>query len=329
MIIGSAVVGLASGIAQWWNSDNAIDASDAEREKIRALYDKIQDPNFDSRSIMPEEIQVIQKYIPETTTYLEEVAPQQVKAASPGAIAGRSAQLSALENLKRMMQQGYDPQTAIELAQAQRAGSAESASARQTAQTEAARRGFGGGPSFYQAGADQAGMDRLAQAQQNALAQAAQRRGQATAQYGALGGDIRNQDVSVEEANIAAINAFNQRTAASKRDWTQQQAGVRNQAQLYNVGEGQRVAEKNAANTYEGAVRNQAMKNTQAQNTYDNAIKKVGGQSQLSNQQTEADFARTEQQNKSVQAATDLAAKLAMYRASPYYKTDEDKYTKG
>lgn len=311
-LIASAAVSVGSAIWQWMNSDSALEASERERQEMRDLLAKVQSPQFDARMIMPEQIQVLQKYIPETIPYIQEIAPQVVKAASQGAVTGRQAQLESLGYMRKLMDQGYDVQTAVEMAKAQRAASAESASARATAQAEAARRGFGGGPSFYQAGADQAGMDRMAMAQQQALVDAAQRRMTGAQQAAAMGSQIRGEDVSLEQANVAAINAFNQRQAQAQRDWMQQQANIRNQGQLYNIGEGQRVHEKNLANTYEGLTRNQTLQNTLAQNTYQNALARVTGQMPVSQMGMDIANARAAQQNRAIQGGTDIIAKGAM-----------------
>jgi hypothetical protein len=308
---------------QWWNSKQAQEASADERQRMLDLINKIQNPQFDTRDITPEDLEVVRTYIPETAPYIEEIAPQQVKAASAGAMQGRQAQLDALGQYKRLMQQGFDPQTAMEMARSQRGASAEAASARQTAQAEAARRGFGGGPSFYQAGADQAAMDRLALSQQAGLADAANRRLQATGAMANLGGTIRGEDVSLEQANVNAINAFNQRQAARKQDWANLGASTRNQAQQYNIGEEQRISDANKRSAYDAAVRNQSNRNTTAQNQFSNAMSKATGQQPQSAQIQQGYAQQAEQQNKSTQAITDLISKMAMEK----YKNDQ--YTKG
>jgi hypothetical protein len=322
-----AAATVLSAAVQWYNSREAQNASQEELDRVRSLIERAKEPNFDMRSIMPEEVRVLQKYIPETIPYINEVAPQTVKAASAGAVEGRQAQLESLSYMRKLMDQGYDPQTAVEMAQAQRAASAESASARATAQAEAARRGFGGGPSFYQAGADQAGMDRLALAQQNALSQAAQRRMGAAGQAATLGGQIRGEDVSLEAMNVAAINAFNQRQAAAQRDWMQQQANVRNQAQQFNIGEGQRVYEKNLQGAYDAAVRNQGQQNTLAQQQYQNTLARATGAMPVSQMQMGMNYQGAEQSNRAIQAMTDLASKMAMEKYG--YDRDEELQAKG
>lgn len=321
-----AASAVASAAMQWYNSKQAQDANQDERDAMRALINKVQDPNFDMRFIAPEDVKLLQQFVPETVPYVEEVAPQQVKAASAGAVQGRQSQLDALGKMRQLMNQGYDPQTAIEMARAERGMGAEAASARATGQMEAQRRGFAGGPSAYALGAAQAGQDSLAALQQQALAGAAQRRFQAAQQVGSMGSQIRGEDVNLEQANVNAINAFNQRQASSKQNWMQQQADTRNQATLRNMGEAQRIYEGNKMRNYDAQVRQQGMQNTLAQQQYQNALGKATGQMPISTQQQQGNIQSAEQQNKSIQAMTDLAAKIAMEK---YGYDNKDKYQKG
>ena len=313
LLAGSAITSIAGGIWQFLNSDKANTVNQRELDAIKELYNKIQDPNFDTSSIMPEEIQVLQRYVPETVPYVQEIAPEQVKAASAGAMAGRQAQMQALNKYKMLMEQGYDPQTAIEMARAQRAAGAESAASRQSAMQEGARRGFGGGPSFYQAGADQQGMDRLALSQQQALADAANRRTQATGAYAGLGGQIRGEDVGIEQANVNAINAFNARNAQSRQNWMQGQADTRNKGQMYNIGEQQRISEANKANRYNARTRQQDMINQQQQMGFNNQMARINGMSGAANAQMNQNLATTAQKNRAIQGGTDIVNKGLMY----------------
>lgn len=302
---------LVSAGLQWYNSKKALQASEAERERIATLLNQIQDPQFDRRNLDPEAVNLLQQYVPEVAPYIKEAIPQQVLAQSQGAVEGRRAQMDTLSYLRNLMQQGYDPQTAVEMARAQRAGAAEAASARQTATQEAARRGFGGGLSFYQQGAGAQAQDRLAMAQQAALAQAAQRRMGAAGQAATLGGQIRGEDVALERGNIDIINAYNQRLAQTQQDWMNRGADVRNQAQLRNIGEAQRIDELNKRQRYEASRANQQQQNTLAQQQFQNALSKVTGQQGVSQMARDDAYARAAQSNQALQAMSDLASKGA------------------
>jgi len=323
LVIMAAASVISAGV-QWYNSRQAQNASESERERIAQLLNSIQDPNFDERNIDPEAVALLQKFVPETAPYMKEIAPQTVQANSAGAMQGREAQLQSLGMFQKLMQQGYDPQTAMEMSRAQRGASAEAASARNTAMTESARRGFGGGPSFYQASAAQAGQDRMAQMQSQALADAAQRRMSAAGQAATLGGNIRNEDVNLEQGNIGIINAYNQRMAASQQDWANQGANVRNAATLRNIGEEQRIDELNKGNRYNAAVSNRANRNTTQQQIFSNNVAKVSGQAQNSQWgvQNAQDNAMTN--NRSMQAGTDLAANMG----GLYYQGQQQQATR-
>jgi hypothetical protein len=328
-ITGALVVAgtaqLVSGVAQWFNSKDAQRASENERRRIEALLNQIQDPSFDKSDINPEDVALLQHYVPEVAPYVREVVPQQVLARSQGAVEGRSAQLQALGQFRRLMEQGYDPQTAMEMARAQRAASAEAASARQTAGAEAARRGFGGGMSFLQAGAGQQAQDRLAMMQQQALADAANRRTQGAQLAAGLGGQIRGEDVNLERGNIDIINAYNQRLAQSQQDWMNRGADVRNQATLRNIGEAQRIDEMNKANRYNAARANQSNRNTLAQQQFQNALSKVTGQQGVSQMARDDAYARAAQSNAAWQAGSDFASKAAgAYYGGQQQQADRD-----
>lgn len=325
LIVGMAAATVVSAGVQFLNSRQANQVSEYERERIAGLLNSIKDPNFDERNINPEDVALLQKFVPETAPYIKEIAPQTVQAISQGAVQGREAQLQSLGMFQKLMQQGYDPQTAMEMSRAQRGASAEAASARQTAQAEAARRGFGGGPSFYQAGAAQAGQDRMAQMQSQALADAAQRRMQAAGQAANLGGDIRSSDINLERGNIDIINAYNQRMAAGQQDWANQGANVRNAATLRNIGEEQRIDELNKDNRYNAAVANRANRNTTQQQIFSNNVAKVSGQAQNAQWGVQNAQDRATTNNRAIQSGTDLLANVGgMYYQGQQQQANRD-----
>jgi hypothetical protein len=325
LIVGMAAATVVSAGVQFLNSRQANQVSEYERERIAGLLNSIKDPNFDERNINPEDVALLQKFVPETAPYIKEIAPQTVQAISQGAVQGREAQLQSLGMFQKLMQQGYDPQTAMEMSRAQRGASAEAASARQTAQAEAARRGFGGGPSFYQAGAAQAGQDRMAQMQSQALADAAQRRMQAAGQAANLGGDIRSSDINLERGNIDIINAYNQRMAAGQQDWANQGANVRNAATLRNIGEEQRIDELNKDNRYNAAVANRANRNTTQQQIFSNNVAKVSGQAQNAQWGVQNAQDRATTNNRAIQSGTDLLANMGgMYYQGQQQQANRD-----
>jgi hypothetical protein len=320
-----AAATIISAGVQWYNSNQAQNASESERERIAGLLNSIKDPNFDERNINPEDVALLQKYVPETAPYIKEIAPQTVQALSQGAVQGREAQMQSLGMFQKLMQQGYDPQTAMEMARAQRGASAEATSARQTAQAEANRRGFGGGPSFYQAGASQAGQDRMAQLQSQSLADASQRRMQAAGQAANLGGDIRASDINLERGNIDIINAYNQRMANSQQDWANQGANVRNAATLRNIGEEQRIDEANKSNRYNAALGNQSRQNTLAQQKFNNNMGRVTGQTAQAQWATQNAQDNAATNNRAIQSATDLAANMGgMYYQQQNQQANRD-----
>jgi len=114
-LVAMAAASVISAGLQWYNSRQAQNASDSERARIAQLLNSIQDPNFDERNIDPEAVALLQQFVPETAPYMKEIAPQTVQANSAGAMQGREAQLQSLGMFQKLMQQGYDPQTAMEM----------------------------------------------------------------------------------------------------------------------------------------------------------------------------------------------------------------------
>lgn len=242
-----AGVAAASALGQWWTSKEAAKASEAEREKIAELYSKLQKPEFDPSELTPEEYYVAAKYVPETSQFIEEVAPNTVKAASADAVLGRNAQRNAL--LKLQQNAGNEAETRGLLEQqARMAASSQAQAGDESIRQDFATRGqqYGGGMELLsrlmnqqgqQKNASNASLQATLAARQNAL--------DSLMQSANLGGQIRNEDVNLESKNADIINAFNTRNATRKQGWVEGNVDRGNQAQQYNVGNTQDVANRN------------------------------------------------------------------------------------
>lgn len=323
-----AVVAAVSAIAQWSNSNAAQNATASERARIKGMLNKIKDPNFDVSMIMPEELQLVGKYIPQSIPLIQEAAPQMVRAQSSGAQQGRGAQLSALQQMQQLARAGRDPLTEIARARAERSASAEASSARASAAQEAQRRGFNYSPGGGMAGTQDA-MQRLALAGQQAAGDAQNRRMQAMGQAGQLGGQIFGQDVDIETGNVNAANAFNARMAQNAQNIAQANTGIFNQANQQNFGEMQRVSDANKIARYGAKTQNQGLRNTQAQQQFQNSLNKVGVYSGQAEQAQKAATEGAKQNNETLQALTDLAAKGGMYYDSKNDPNKKDPLVRG
>lgn len=190
---------------------------------------------------------VVSDYVPEIAQYVPEATPQQVT--ESGVTTERQAQKQALQQYGRLAQAGYDPIAAAQQEAALSAGAAQASVARQTALREAAQRGMAGTGLETLAGmgaAEQAGVEGR-QAALAAQQAAGQRRLSALGQYANLAGQMRQQGAETERANVGVMNAFNERMARNLNQYNQYVAELKNQAQMQNRTEQQRIAEMETA----------------------------------------------------------------------------------
>jgi hypothetical protein len=277
---GGAAVGIVGAGAQWINSEKGRKASAAERDKMMDLINQMQEPDFDTRMITPEQYKVAAKYVPEIASFIEEQNPELVKASSEGAVRGREAQLAALDKLRNLGDTGEDTQSQIMRQQAIRDAQIANQGAQGRIQQNMNQRGVGGSGMelvsslLAQQGAAQA----TQQSSENAAMQAYQRRLDAMRDSAALGGDIRDSDIDMESRNAGILNDYNSRVAAAKRSYGQNVADTRNQAQQDNIANKQRVMDANVGLKNTTRQGHQDMINDIRQREYNNAADKVSMQ---------------------------------------------------
>lgn len=187
----------------------------------------------------------VANYIPEIAQHLPEATPQQVTEA--GVAPEIQAQKQALQQYGQLAQTGYDPIAAAQQEAALTAGAAQASAARQAALREAAQRGMGGTGLDVLSGmaaSEQAGVA-ARQAALQAQQEAGQRRMQALGAYGTLAGQMRQAGAETERANVNVMNAFNERMSRNLNQYNQYVAELKNQAQLQNRAEQQRLGEMN------------------------------------------------------------------------------------
>lgn len=199
-------------------------------------------------------------FVPRLAEYVPEAAPQQIAEAGVGA--ERQAQKQALQQYGRLAQAGYDPIAAAQQEAALSAGAAQASVARQAALREAAQRGIAGTGLEALAGmgaAEQAGLEGR-QAALAAQQAAGERRLSALGQYANLAGQMRQQGTQTEQANVNIMNAFNERMARNLNQYNQYVNELKNEAELRNRAEKQRIGEMNVE-----ALNKQKLFNVQAQ----------------------------------------------------------------
>lgn len=302
-----AAIAIGSAAAQWLNSRNAQQASAAERRRIQELYDRVQDPEFDPAELTPEDYQVVGTYMPEAAEFVEEARPDLVDT-TPDMARGRQAELTALEGFLAQAREGNDPITEIQRQRASRAASADASSARQTLDQTMARRGVSPGSMMGYAANLQAGQDaamRSAMAGEEAAINDAGRRDASMREAAGLGGRIRSADEGLEARNAAIINDFNRRLATRRQDHLNQRADLANDAQRYNLGTRQDVANKNVTNRNNFQVAERNRRDEIAQNRFGNAMQRVDGQAGLARDRIGAIGDRTRQDNQAMQSLGD------------------------
>lgn len=253
------IAAVAGAGMQWMNSEQARQASAAERKRMADIVNAIQLPTFDPSSLTPQDYKMAQKYVPEMAQFIEEKAPETIKETGD-MVAGRQSQRDALQRLSEISSNsGIDPQLAAMSNEAARKSQTEAQVRQQSILQDAARRGqLGSGAALAQqlAGASE-GMDRQAQVQNQLAMEAYRDRLNALSQGATLGGQIRDQDIGLQGKNVGIINAFNQRNTANQQNYLNQNADTRNTAQRLNIGNQQDVMNKNTGAANEFAKYNQ------------------------------------------------------------------------
>lgn len=335
-ITGALVIGgaasLGSGLFQWLNSREAQKATEKERQRMQELLDKVQDPQFDTRDINPEEIRVLQQYSPQIAAFVPEKSPELVKAMSEGAQKGRQAQTDSLAKFQELAQTGVDPILALQQARAQRQAQSQAQSAQRSIDELNQRRGVNLGSGVGLASQMQAIQN--AQLQQalsgeQANADAYQRQVLNLQNAAQLGGQIRNEDVDLEARNLGAINDYNRRMASMQNDYNRYRADTANQAQMTNIDRNQRAYEANINNRYNAARDNRQNQNTIAQQQYGNRLDKLGLQMGISNQRAQDYQNRAAINNRAIQGVSDAVNTGAMaYGQSndPLRKSQQNAY---
>lgn len=279
-----------------------------ERDKVDGIIGAIKDPNFDYNKLSPQDYQLLQKYQPQVAAFVAEKAPTLVKADSAGALAGRAAQMQALEKYRQLGQTGEDSQSRIMRDQALQAAQSQNQGQQASIMDQFQRQGQGGsGNNLVAALLAQQGAGRNAtMASQQAGTDAMQQRLQALKEGASLGGTVRGEDVNMEGQNANILNSYNQRFAANQNLFNQYAANTQNDAQRYNIGAAQQIANMNtgqqnqASNDYQnrynalqqqqfGDASNKANMSIGNQNNRIQETKQVAADRAAINRQTEQD----------------------------------------
>jgi hypothetical protein len=314
LLVAAAAATAVSGIAQFINSEAARNATEEERARLGELVEQLQTPDFDISTINPSSFKVLEKYIPQQAALINEVAPQKITGQGENAKAGNAAQRQALESMLQKAQSGEDPLYEIQAQKALREAGLAANSQRNSLQDQMQRRGIGIGSPMAMALQNQTSastMDTLANAGLANAANSQNMRSQNMQNAAALGGNLYNQDINMEQQNAGIINAFNQRQAANQQQFLNNQAAVANDASRYNIGTAQDLQNRNVQNLNDAKWRNQANKNQFAQQNFQNQAQKLGLQTNQGNQVINDTRLNTAAQNQAIQGFGDMATNAA------------------
>jgi hypothetical protein len=127
--------------------------------------------------------------------------------------------------------------------------------------------------------------------------QACRERGRALGEAGSLAGRQVGRELDIEQANVNAINSFNQRLARSAQDQANLAAQIRNQGNMFNIQGRQRIGEMNIQSQAAARDRQQAF----AQQQYQNQLAKYGRQAGVAESGIQARQTQAQDVNKLIQ----------------------------
>lgn len=277
MSAAAAIAGVSvlSGLAQYFSAEKARKASQAQLDKIEAIFNAIKPPNYDLsieappqmhnellqspkfsdpqaapqfnlQNLTPEQFKLIGKMSPEIAGYVAEANPT-LLTKTADMQTGRKAQLSALQRMQDIGKGEFDPQYQEMVQKAARSAQGEAQSRNASIMQDFARRGAGGSGLNLaaQMSASSQAMDRNAQVNQNAASESYRNRLNALMSGAQLGSQIQQEDVGFQGRNADIINAFNDRVSRSRQAYENNRAGALNNAQQFNLGQEQDISNRN------------------------------------------------------------------------------------
>lgn len=280
---------IVSGMMQNYQSEKARGATKQRLKEIEAMFDAIVPPELDIKvfddpalakdipgpalnveAITPEMYEQVGQYVPALADFVRETNPQLVQATEAGR-EGREAQLQALQRYKDIASGEFDPQLQQRLSEASQRANIDAQSRSASILQDAQRRGqLGSGMMMAnQQRAASDAMQRSALESQMAAAEAYRNQLGALDRSAALGGDIRQSEMSEEARNVGIINDFNERTSRNYQDYLQMRADTTNKAKIMEIERARQVADANVASKNQAARQNRQMYNEGQQTQYD------------------------------------------------------------
>lgn len=237
--MGSILGGIVGHIAS--NADRQ-NAENSYGEAVQKLLDIGAPPDM-ARAVAIQQFKVAGTYTPEMEQAVELDKARQVNKDQEAI----SAQRQALSGLAQQTRQGLTPALKADLVKQQMDTEAAERQRQASIIQNLQARGQGGSGAELAAmfGSDQGAANRQSLAGLQAVGQATDAQRSALSQYANLGGQMRGQQNTEEEADIARDVARNQFNTANTISRQSRNVGAKNQAQQQNLSEAQRIADAN------------------------------------------------------------------------------------
>lgn len=297
---------LISGGMQFFQGQEAREYAAQKERELQDALNKIGIPEARPEYFTPEVFQWLENYKPEVAQYVREQQPQLIGMQSPQALRAKQAEQQVLQDILGRAREGTDVMAEIQRARGMREAAGTMSSQAATLQQQLQRQGQQGGLAAYGAALQQqqgAGQQAALAGEQAALA-GMQERGRALGEAGSLAGKQLGRELDIEQSNVGAINAFNQRLARSQQEQANLQAQIRNQAALENIRGRQRIGERNVES--QAAARDRQMQFAQQQ--YQNQLAKYGRGAELAQSGVKNRYSQAEDINKLIQGVGDVAS---------------------
>jgi hypothetical protein len=227
ILAAQVITPLVGGFINRYHAAKAQGASERILREMEREWERIKPVNYPYDIRQPPELhyEALQdpKYAPaleQTAQLIQEKNPELIKDSADMRM-GRDAQQNALRRYLQIASSKDDPEYAAAIERASRRAGADAQSRQASLMQNYQRRGLGGSGLELQS---QLGSQALANEQQGmqsmeAAAQAYKNRLAALASGAELGGRIYNQDMTQQQINMNAINAFNQRAAQNRQNY--------------------------------------------------------------------------------------------------------------
>ena len=241
-----------------------------------AVWQMLQDPDFDMRDLDPAQFQIAAEMFPEV---FEAQLPGDPSLIADSPLA-RAQQAESVLGLGEIARTGLPEADRLAAEEAARAVRGAIQGGEESAIRSLRRRGrLGAGQELLARGAGgREATDLASRLGSDLQRMALERRLGALGQYGSAAGALRGQDVGVEQSRADAMNRFKEFAALQRQQAEQYGAGARERAQQYNVGTAQEISNAQAQADYQTALANLQRQNELRQTTFQDQFLKAKGQ---------------------------------------------------